>query len=376
MSDVTNDHESEENWSGCRGRRADYCELESFLDFHFKAERTAEKDGLPMHPLFIWGFPGIGKTEIVRQFAAKPVTWRGSKYSKGHTMHEVPIGQWEEMGDLHGMPERCVKIKKGKNEQWVSVDVHGGYLKNGWKMDHTAGTRTINAPPAWVPTEPGPSILFFDDMNRANGRIQRGTMQLWQTGSLLSWKLPPGCVIVCTGNPQDCEFMTTALDSAMMQRMRHITLDADAVQWGEWASDQGLDQRGIDFVLRYPEMMRGKERTSPRSLTDVFRAMKDIDLSTIEGKEMFNTVAHSVLDDETVGTMTTFLERDVQLVISPEDILKGEDIFGSDVGDIFGSIFDGGLADIFGSGLDGVLGGVGGLFEGGVDSFLDGLLPF
>jgi len=58
------------------------------------------------------------------------------------------------------------------------------------------------------------------------------------------------------------------------------------------------------------------------------------------------------------------------------DILKGEDIFGMDTGDIFGNIFDGGLADIFGSGLDGILGGVGGLFEGGINSFLDSLLPF
>ena len=56
------------------------------------------------------------------------------------------------------------------------------------------------------------------------------------------------------------------MDGAMLTRMLHTTLKFDAKIWAEWAINSNVDDRGISFVLTYPELINS-ERTTPRSLT-------------------------------------------------------------------------------------------------------------
>ena len=54
--------------------------------------------------------------------------------------------QFEEMGDLHGLPMR--------------LDPDG--------IPGTGDETTVHMPPDWVPKEEGPGILLLDDINRAD----------------------------------------------------------------------------------------------------------------------------------------------------------------------------------------------------------------
>ena len=97
---------------------------------------------------------GIGKSELVRDYAIKA----------GYEFIYIAPAQFEEMGDLTGMP----KIETNANNESV--------------------TRLI--PPQWVPKTEGPGIFLIDDVNRADDRILRGIMQLlqimnWSAGSFL-----------------------------------------------------------------------------------------------------------------------------------------------------------------------------------------------
>lgn len=273
-----------------------------------------------------------GKTGLVKQHCKKPVMWQGKEYP-GYAVYDVPIAQFEEMGDLHGMPSRHIKIVKETSkvkteERWVPEEVAQSWLASGegWMISHSAGVRTMYAPPDWVPAEPGPSILLLDDWNRASVRIIKGIMQLLQNYGMVSWKLPPGCNIVLTANPDEQDYLVTSIDSAILTRIRSVTLTHDAKEWAVWAQGAGLDPRGINYVLRYPEMMIGSERTNPRTLAQTFRDMKRIpDLRSNENANRFKTMASSLLDDQTVSSLIVFMERDVELIIEPEQILGGKD---------------------------------------------------
>lgn len=270
-----------------------------------------------------------GKTGIIKQHCQKPVEWHGNKYS-GYTVYDVPIAQFEEMGDLHGMPARHVLVSKengkGAIERWVPEEVIDGYLKDGWIMVHRAGVRTMYAPPDWVPTEPGPSILLLDDWNRASVRIIKGIMQLLQNYGMVSWKLPEGCNIILTGNPDEQDYLVTSIDAAILTRIRSVTLKVDAKEWAIWAQASGIDPRMINFCLTYPEMMIGPERTNPRTLSEFGRYLRKIpDLSEKENQIRFKMMASSLMDEQTVSTMMVFMERDVEMVIEPEQILAGEE---------------------------------------------------
>src|SRR5438132_12923067 len=76
-------------------------------------------------PTMIWGAPGIGKSQIVHQAAAR----------RAMTLIDVRLSLLSDV-DLRGIP-------------------------------YTAEGRTEWAPPAFLPKSNGATILFFDEMNRA-----------------------------------------------------------------------------------------------------------------------------------------------------------------------------------------------------------------
>ena len=112
------------------GTKANATEIEAFLNHVLENTRV---------PVCIWGKHGIGKTELVENFAK----------ANGFDFTYIAPAQFEEMGDLVGMP----KIVDGK---------------------------TVFAAPSWIPTTNKKGILLIDDVNRADDRILRGIMQLLQ----------------------------------------------------------------------------------------------------------------------------------------------------------------------------------------------------
>ncbi len=262
-------------------------------------ERTAATSpggqGKRPTPICIWGLHGIGKTAIVKSFAA----------ANGWKFRYCAPAQFEEMGDLHGLPVR--------NDP--NPEVQG---------DET----TIYMAPEWVPRleDTGPGILLLDDLNRADDRILRGTMQLLQEFEMFSWKLPPKWQIVCTANPEGGDYSVSPMDDAMLTRMLHLTMVFDLKAWSRWASTSGIDPRGIAFVLTYPEVITGK-RTTPRTLTQFFDQIGGIaDLK--KDIELVRILAASSLDDITATTFLAFVNDDLEQLVNPYDILDAKD-FGT-----------------------------------------------
>jgi hypothetical protein len=234
-------------------------------------------------PVCIWGKPGIGKTQLIKDFAKE----------NGYDFAYCAPAQFEEMGDFHGIP----------------------YVLNG---------KTVYNTPNWVPTgSDKPGILLIDDFNRADDRILRGLMQLLQNNSLMSWTLPDNWNIICTANPEGSDYSISNLDDAMLTRMMHITMRFEPKEWARWALKNKVDERGIDFVLTYPEMADGK-LTNPRTLTSFFAHTKQI----VDLKKSINHVhiiASSLLDRETTGAFATFVQGELNKLVTPEEIINSKD---------------------------------------------------
>jgi MoxR-like ATPase len=205
------------------------------------------------------------------------------------------------MGDLHGLP---MKIDPDPT-------VYGD-------------ERTVYLPPEWVPTDEGPGILLLDDINRADDRILRGTMQLLQNFEMFSWSLPSKWQIVVTANPDSGDYSVTPMDEAMLTRMIHVTLDFDAKSWAAWALKAGIDPRGINFVLTYPEMVTMK-RTTPRTLVQFFSQIKNIP-DLIQERQLVELLAKGCLDGETADAFMNFVEESLHQIPSPEAFLELEKI--------------------------------------------------
>jgi hypothetical protein len=261
-------------------------QLRRFMEHVFTTNLNRQERGETAMPICIWGTHGIGKTASVKDFA-KRNGWRFT--------YAAPA-QMEEMGDLHGLPTR---IDPDPNVQ--------------------GDERTVFLPPEWVPTEPGPGILLLDDVNRADDRILRGIMQLLQEFELFSWKLPPKWQIVCTANPEGGAYSVTPMDDAMLTRMLNVNVEFDLRSWATWATEAGVDPRGISFVLRYPEIV-DTSKVTPRSLTHLFAQIRDIADLRAESEFVYQLAAAAV-DPPTAATFIAFVNTELDLLIDPVDIL-------------------------------------------------------
>jgi len=266
-------------------------EVEHFLRylldgaFHVKNRPTSRPT-----PVCIWGRHGIGKTQLVQELADK----------MGCRCAYIAPAQFEEMGDLTGMPK-------------IVEDGRGREI-----------SRFI--PPEWVPKEEGPGIFLLDDINRADDRILRGILQLLQNYELVSWKLPPKWQIVLTANPDGGDYSVTPMDDAMLTRMLHITMEFDLKSWARWAEQAGVDPRGINFVLTYPELVSGG-RTTPRTLVQFFAEIQKIEDLKAE-IPLVKMLADACLEPETAAAFISFVQLQLHELISPEDILYTSDFEG------------------------------------------------
>ncbi|MEZ5042110.1 MAG: AAA family ATPase [Saprospiraceae bacterium] len=257
-------------------------EVIRFLSHILSTNLAMVEKGKKKTPICIWGRHGIGKTEIVETLAR----------DQGYDFAYIAPAQFEEMGDLIGMPA----IEAGK---------------------------TVFKAPAWVPTSEGPGILLIDDVNRADDRILRGIMQLLQHGGLISWQLPPKWQIVLTANPDGGDYSVTPMDDAMLTRMLHITLTFDVLEWAKWAEKHTIDPRGIHFVLTYPETVSG-ERSTPRTLVQFFDTIQAIpDLKA--QLPLVKLLADSCLDEATARAFVTFVAQGFSELMQPQAILAAED---------------------------------------------------
>jgi hypothetical protein len=264
------------------GTKCNTAELEEFIRHTLYTNEQVEKKGERKTPICIWGDHGIGKTQTVENYAR----------TQGYKFAYIAPAQFEEMGDLLGMPT----------------------IENG---------KTVFVKPEWVPQEEGPGILLIDDVNRADDRILRGIMQLLQNYELVSWKLPSQWHIILTANPDGGDYSVTPLDFAMLTRMMHITLTFDVKRWALWAERNQVDARGISFVLTYPEVITG-ERTTPRTLVQFFENIAYIkDLK--KELSLVKMLADACLDANTVAAFMSFLNNDLSKLIVPEEILNAKD---------------------------------------------------
>lgn len=319
-------------YEGCFGEQ---CKASQIVDFLVRlCEKNFVRPLTERWSANIWGHAGVGKTSLVKDMEKMPVMFQPSYEKKpiefsGYKIVDIPLAQIEEMGDILGVPDDWVLIQKDSKRLWVLAkdSVISQFIKNGWDFVLENGrmvVETRTAPPEWVPKEERPGVILFDDANRASIRILKGIMQLVQNYRTIGWSIPAGWTICFTGNPDRQNYLVQTVDQAIITRQRHITMKPDAKEWAIWAENKKIDKRGINFILRYPEMMIGRTRTNLRTLTEFFVCLEkypDVETS----KELVHIDGMSLIDKETLEEFFVFASRDMKLVIEPEQVLEDVD---------------------------------------------------
>jgi len=165
-----------------------------------QARRSLMKAFKIQRPVFLWGPPGIGKSELVAELTEE----------MGGYMIDLRLGQMEPT-DIRGIPF---------------------YNKDNGKMDW--------AEPVDLPTEEFASqypvvVLFLDEMNSAAPSVQAAAYQLILNRRVGKYHLPKNVVLVAAGNRESDKGVTYRMPTPLANRFVHQEMKCDFASWQEWA---------------------------------------------------------------------------------------------------------------------------------------------
>lgn len=95
---------------------------------------------------------------------------------------------------------------------------------------------------------PGPCILFLDEISSAALSIQHTAYQIVQDKRIGEHTFPKNCIVICAGNRTIDRSGAYSLSKALANRMMHFEIKDDFRSWYEWAVENKLDSRVIGYL--------------------------------------------------------------------------------------------------------------------------------
>ena len=177
------------------------------------AKKSLRKAFKNKRPIFLWGPPGIGKSDIIKQLGTE---------LDAHVI-DVRLSLWEPT-DIKGIPY---------------------FDSNTSKM--------VWAPPSELPDaemakQHKTIILFMDEMNSAAPSVQAAAYQLVLNRRVGTYQLPDNVVMVAAGNRETDKGVTYRMPAPLANRFVHLEMTCDWEDWQDWAVENKVHKDVVGFL--------------------------------------------------------------------------------------------------------------------------------
>ena len=165
-------------------------------------------------PVFLWGPPGIGKSDIVAQVT--------NEFSNSHLI-DIRLSLWDPT-DIKGIPyfdSTNVKMVWGAPSELPDEEMAAQY-------DNI--------------------VVFFDEMNSAAPAVQAAAYQLILNRRVGQYKLPDNVIIVAAGNREADKGVTYRMPSPLANRFIHIEMAVEFDDWFQWAVDNNQHKDVVGYL--------------------------------------------------------------------------------------------------------------------------------
>jgi len=255
-----------------------------------QAKKSLLKAFKVKRPLFLWGPPGIGKSELVEGIARE----------LGGLMIDLRLGQMEPT-DIRGIPF---------------------YNKDIGKMDW--------APPVELPDEEMSKdypivVLFLDELNSAAPSVQSAAYQLILNRRIGKYKLPDNVVMVAAGNRESDKGVTYRMPTPLANRFIHQEMKVDFASWQEWAVNNRIHKDVVGYLsfakqdlYDFDAKSASRAFATPRSWTFVSQLLDEGD----DDDTTMNLIAGTVGEGLAVKFMAH--KKVASRMPNPTDILNGK----------------------------------------------------
>ena len=251
------------------------------------AKKSIRKALTVRRPVFLWGPPGIGKSDIVKQIGD----------DLGREVIDVRLALWEPT-DIKGIP-------------YYNSDLG----KMTW------------APPAELPVDSdSTAIIFLDELNSAPPAVQAAAYQLILNRRVGTYVLPKGVDVVAAGNREGDRGVTYRMPAPLANRFVHLEAKVDFDDWQDWATLNKIHPEVVGYVgfakqdlYDFDPKSPSKAFATPRSWSFVSDLLNDDDTDT---DTLHNLIAGAVGDGLAVKFMAH--RKIAGRLPKAEDILEGK----------------------------------------------------
>ena len=243
-------------------------------------------------PVFLWGPPGIGKSEVVAEVAEE---------LNGFVI-DLRMAQMEPT-DIRGIP-------------FFNKDIN--------KMDW--------ASPVDLPDEEFASkypliLLFLDEMNSAPPAVQAAGYQLILNRRIGKYVLPDNVAIVAAGNRDSDKGVTYRMPMPLANRFLHLEMRADFASWQNWAVNKGIHKDVVGYLsfakqdlYDFDNKSSSRAFATPRSWVFVSDLLSDEE--NLDSDTLFNLVSGAV--GEGLAVKFAAHRKISGRMPEPSDILSGK----------------------------------------------------
>ena len=241
-------------------------------------------------PLFLWGPPGIGKSELVE----------GITKEMGGRMYDLRLAQMDPT-DIRGIPY---------------------YNKDLGLMDWAP---PIDLPSAEDAAQYPVVTLFLDEMNSAAPSVQAAAYQLVLNRRIGKYELPDNVVIIAAGNREGDKGVTYRMPAPLANRFVHLEMRVDYESWLQWATENRVHKDVIGYIsfakqdlYDFDPKSSSRSFATPRSWSFVSELLED----GIADSTITDLVAGTIGD----GTAVKFMahRKIASKLPRPEDVLAGK----------------------------------------------------
>lgn len=215
-----------------------------------------------MPAVMLWGAPGVGKSQLVRQIA-KEIEERTSKKVN---VTDVRLLLFNPV-DLRGIPTSNIDKTLAI---WLKPKI----------FDMDGSENVVN-------------ILFLDEISSAPPSVQAAAYQITLDRVVGEHKLPENCIVICAGNRVIDKSVAYKMPRALANRLMHIEVDVSFNSWKSWAIKNFINKKVLGFLSFRQSYLYEKDLstdslafTTPRSWEMVSNILNNISDDVVYNYEL------------------------------------------------------------------------------------------